>query len=889
MAITDEELRELKLAHKCLRDEFDALRLDVRHLQSVCRTPLKRVRMTDTVRDVKAGGVECVDGRADDVEGKTVVADAFDEDLGTLASGIEAWGANLREHRTGETKPLRVGKPSISEGGRRPLSSERRKPSISQGQIAEVKRKLKAMSYTGVRGRDMNVFFSRLDKDRSGKLEEQEFFGLIRRCLKIPPRIIDDEEITELFALVDENGDGHITVGEVCAFIGERVPPSPVERDAFESKGLALSASDSEAALKTPTQQLHVVQSSKQGTASTSGEQGALALERDTAHQSLEREAVQDSLDTKPWAVEQEKVNSILAQDVTPPSSLPEEKASSSKVQSKVAKPSVQGKATRRSLQNMASNQRKEQRQSQKQQNPEAKDKVLTSHPGEVGRCRRAMRSVSKEQSSKVCAVAKAAMLHTGITGSGLRTAFEESTGHDGTVDMVDLRRVIRRTLKISPDQMSQHDIDCLYFVMDSKGEGAVSIQSVCTFLQALPTDSADEGDAVQDKDSLFLLAQPLLKASNTGHKSGAWQVSLAKVSSALKNHADPNVWSGPGTPLLAAVSAHCHEVIQLLLASRADPNVEGQNGVCALHIAAYNGWDMCVSLLLRSGADANVMDSLGQTPLFFAPTRATCLSLYDGHADLNAINVQGQSALHSAAKAGLQDVTEWMAGRAGRALVHHRDQQGKTAGDYARDTGIKASTLNLLFDRQATPESEVSHQESEKKKPGLPAERLLEIQSRINLASYRADPRYRQLRVLFSRYDKDGSGELDEEAFRNVIRWKLKIPQCHISDNEIAALFSSMEGDQRHVSIDHICSFLGENVGLSWEQLAEVRAKLRSFFDASGEDIRLLCEVEGQLDEDGFHDFLRGKLKMPPAHMSDYEISGLFEWASRGGKASIA
>lgn len=61
----------------------------------------------------------------------------------------------------------------------------------------------------------------------------------------------------------------------------------------------------------------------------------------------------------------------------------------------------------------------------------------------------------------------------------------------------------------------------------------------------------------------------------------------------------------GAGIPLLAAISAQCVEMVQLLLRSGARVDAAGQFGMTALHWAAALGAKGLVELLLDAGADA--------------------------------------------------------------------------------------------------------------------------------------------------------------------------------------------------------------------------------------------------------------------------------------------
>ncbi|CAJ1351476.1 unnamed protein product [Effrenium voratum] len=77
------------------------------------------------------------------------------------------------------------------------------------------------------------------------------------------------------------------------------------------------------------------------------------------------------------------------------------------------------------------------------------------------------------------------------------------------------------------------------------------------------------------------------------------------------------------------------------------------------------------MKLLISNGADVDVRDRHGQTPLFFVPTAEACEQLSNANANLNILNKKGQSALHTAAHAGLDDVAKWLADHASPGLLN--------------------------------------------------------------------------------------------------------------------------------------------------------------------------------------------------------------------------
>ena len=105
----------------------------------------------------------------------------------------------------------------------------------------------------------------------------------------------------------------------------------------------------------------------------------------------------------------------------------------------------------------------------------------------------------------------------------------------------------------------------------------------------------------------------------------------LEAVSALLDAGADPNIPTTTNTTPLAmaagaAVTAdqaisrgeieRMAEIVKLLLALDVEVNTVGQYGFTALHVAAYHGWDNTIEALIAHGADTEIKDGFGQTPL---------------------------------------------------------------------------------------------------------------------------------------------------------------------------------------------------------------------------------------------------------------------------------
>jgi ankyrin repeat protein len=108
-------------------------------------------------------------------------------------------------------------------------------------------------------------------------------------------------------------------------------------------------------------------------------------------------------------------------------------------------------------------------------------------------------------------------------------------------------------------------------------------------------------------------------------------------------------------TPLHYAASCTNKDVVELLLAYKADVNAKDNDGRTPLHLASEDGRKEVVELLLANHADVNAKDGYGDTPLHWVADwgrKDLVKLLLASKADINAKDNRGytplQCALHS-------------------------------------------------------------------------------------------------------------------------------------------------------------------------------------------------------------------------------------------------
>jgi ankyrin repeat protein len=198
----------------------------------------------------------------------------------------------------------------------------------------------------------------------------------------------------------------------------------------------------------------------------------------------------------------------------------------------------------------------------------------------------------------------------------------------------------------------------------------------------------------------LFLITSICLALCGCGHKSvleAARDGEFETVKALLKDN--PNLVYKRNTKLLPSLTpddsdwtplhyaaAYSHtNIVELLLANKADVNAKDRYGETPLHLAASKGEKAIVKLLLATKAEVNARSNSGETPLHLAVIsgdKDAVKILLDSNADVRARDTDGITPLHDAASGGYKDVAELLLAR--KANVNARNIAGETPLHYA-------------------------------------------------------------------------------------------------------------------------------------------------------------------------------------------------------------
>ena len=152
---------------------------------------------------------------------------------------------------------------------------------------------------------------------------------------------------------------------------------------------------------------------------------------------------------------------------------------------------------------------------------------------------------------------------------------------------------------------------------------------------------------------------------------------------------------------LVAKVREH-KQVIELLLKSKATINAKGKDGCTPLHEAALLGRVDLVETLLSNGADPNLTNAIGQTPLHsvcsFSGVRRIAEDLLNQKADISILDSHKRSPLRCASEFGGFELVSFLLEKG--ANINEKDDSGISAAQKLRNRVKDVPEFSALLEK---------------------------------------------------------------------------------------------------------------------------------------------------------------------------------------------
>ena len=162
---------------------------------------------------------------------------------------------------------------------------------------------------------------------------------------------------------------------------------------------------------------------------------------------------------------------------------------------------------------------------------------------------------------------------------------------------------------------------------------------------------------------------------------------------------------------ILAANFGHTETVRYLVALPEVDVNHRGSGGDTALYIASHKVFADVVELLIDAGADIEVTDDKGRSPLHTACLNgniAVVKMLVKAGAEVRATDNEGSTCLHIASYYGRTETLRYIAGLPG-VDVNHADENGMTALHWEGKKKGHPAVVQALVDAGADLEAKNS------------------------------------------------------------------------------------------------------------------------------------------------------------------------------------
>ncbi|CAE8679165.1 unnamed protein product, partial [Polarella glacialis] len=379
---------------------------------------------------------------------------------------------------------------------------------------------------------------------------------------------------------------------------------------------------------------------------------------------------------------------------------------------------------------------------------------------------------------------------YVGHGGRQLDTLFSRfDRDNSGQLDEDEVRKALRRTLRIPPSAVTDAEIATLCGHLDADKSGEVSIQELVSFLSA-DMDPKALTEQIQSAKHIIENLKPALESlqADLRCKTAAWKV----------DEGCTRVTPIKGLELDGAPGANRPGRSQTARTPRAgrrpcaplSPDLQDKIR-SKIKAAAYTGSAGLNLDMLFARFDKDGTGQLDDDELRIALRRVLRIAPTSVSDD----EIRSLCALLDADCSGsvsIQEIVDFIG-----AEPESRRQKSLL--------GAPLEPIKLAEDREVE-----SPRRPRKKGPPLAQEQIEKLKAKIKGATYTGTAG-KQLDVVFGRFDKDGSGQLDDDEVRKALRRSLRIPPAIISDNEISSLCALLDADNSGtVSIQELVDFVG-------------------------------------------------------------------------------
>jgi ankyrin repeat protein len=159
------------------------------------------------------------------------------------------------------------------------------------------------------------------------------------------------------------------------------------------------------------------------------------------------------------------------------------------------------------------------------------------------------------------------------------------------------------------------------------------------------------------------------------------------------------------GPPLNIAAEGGHAQLVEMLLAQGADPNIHPFDELSSLNQAIIKHHHHIMQLLLDNGAEATNKDPFGLAPLFVASgDKVSALLLLDHGVDPNLDLVGGSRLLHMAARGGNAGLVQYLLENGAEVDIREGYEDHGNTALYRAVEEQQEETVQILLEHQADP-----------------------------------------------------------------------------------------------------------------------------------------------------------------------------------------